>query len=206
MTDRFVKIEVTGANEIKAALEGVRGSVQRRILASAMTFAVKPLKPAEAAAVPVKFGTLRRSIGIRVKKYKAAAFAAIGPLTKFKETVSGTNPMMGPRFAQTRVQKPSKYAHMVDKGVKPHWIPAPGYGRKNKSLGNLLLRKFGRQPGWQHPGFSGTNFIEKAASGQRQNVFQRFGQHFKKRIDIEFARALRLNRKWYKTDTSGFGV
>lgn len=186
-----VQIEARGIRDVQKALAGVRDSVKKRILRSAMTYAVRPLKPAVAADAPSTFGALRRSIGIKIKNYKGAVFAAVGPLTKFKQVVPGTPP-----FSKSRVQQPSKIAHLIEGGAQPHFIPAPGYGRKGSKRGTAV----GKTPGWQHPGIKPDPFIAPTGRRMQPSTIQRFRDHVLKRVHIEFQKAAAKGRKFWSTD------
>ena len=196
-----IQMEAQGVPEVLARLTGVRRSVAARVLKSAVTYAIKPLVPAVKAAAPSKFGTLKRSIISRVKRYtkgspdKAVIVAFVGPESKFKETVAGSAPFMGPRLATPRIQKPSKYAHLVEHGAKPHFVPLPGYGR-------AAIKKSGRKvkvtPGFQHPGATAHPFIGPTARAKRGEVIQRFRDRALKRIEAEWQKYKKgtLKRFW----------
>lgn len=192
-----VQIEARGIRDVQKALAGVRDSVKKRILRSAMTYAVRPLKPAVAADAPSTFGALRRSIGIKIKNYKGAVFAAVGPLTKYKERVAGTFPFRdGSKAAKQRVQQPSKIAHLIEGGTKPHFIPAPGYGRTGAKRGTAV----GKTPGWEHHGTKPNPFIAPTGRRMQPSTLQRFRDHVLKRVHIEFQKAAAKGRKFWSTD------
>lgn len=197
-----ISFEAQGIEEVKNALAGVRNSVATRILKSAMTFAIKPLQKTVSSAAPTLYGTLKRSIINRVKQYAKSAVTVglTGPKTTYKEIVAGTPaPFMGPKFAKPHANKPSKYAHLVEKGTKTHFIPAPGYGRKSRKKAGQFYSE-GPSPGWMHPGAKAFPFISWAAKTQSATVIQRFRDQALKRVDIEFKRALSKGRKFWETD------
>lgn len=192
-----ISFEAQGIDEVRNALAGVRKSVATRILKNALTFALKPVPRAVSAAVPTLYGTLKRSIINRIKSYtkNAVAVGMTGPKTTYKEIVAGTPaPFMGPKYAKPHVNKPSKYAHLVEKGAKGHFVPAPGYGRKG------VKRTAAAVPGWNHPGAKAQPFLQKTASAMSATVIQRFRDQVLKRVDIEFKRALSKGRKFWETD------
>ena len=202
-----VQMSATGVPEVQNALKGVRRSVAARVLRSAVAYAIKPLVPGVKAAAPSKFGTLKRSITSLVKRYtrggpdKAVVVALVGPASKFKETVIGGAPFMGPRMGATRINKPSKYAHLVEHGAKPHFVPWPGFG--------LQARKKARTahgmnvvPGRQHPGAKAHPFIAPTARAKASEVIQRFRNHALKRIDAEWQRYRNgKSKRFWSTDT-----
>lgn len=205
--DNGISIRLDGAANIQAALKDIRQSVQKRILKSAMTHAVKPFVSGMRVAAPSNLGALGRSIGSRIKLYKDVVFAAVGPLTKYKETFVGTFPFSppSPNTAKNKVNKPSKYAHLVEKGASPHFVPAPGYGRTRKASKVRGAKAAGGIPGWQHPGAKARPFMAPTAARYDGIVEGRFTDHVKKRIRIEWDRAKKKGKKFFATDKTGFG-
>lgn len=193
-----IKFGVQGVDEVKAALSDVRRSVAARVLKSAVTHAIKPLVPAAKAVLPSKFGTLKRSLISRVKRYtrgsatKAVVVALVGPETKFTETkrvsYSGMDEIQ-------RVQKPSKYAHLVENGTKPHDVSIPGYGKKK--LGSQWSPNV---PSWRHPGTKPHPFLKPTAQAKQGEVARRFRDKALERIQIEWQRAKKNGKKFFKTD------
>lgn len=200
-------ISVEGIPEVKNRLEGIRVSVQKRILKRAMTQALKPLQAAAKIAAPSNLGALGRSIGARIKVYKNVVFGAVGPLSKYKETFVGTFPFAppSPNTARARVNKPAKYIHLVEKGAAPHFIPAPGYGQKRNSLKIRHAKESGGVPGWQHPGAKAHPFLEGVADRLESIVKGRLSDFISKGIRAEENKARTKNKKFYATDTTGFG-
>lgn len=192
-------MSVQGDAEVREALKGVRRSVTARILKSAVAYAIKPLVPATRAAAPSAFGVLKRSIKSRVKRYtrggpdKAVVVALVGPESKFKET---THPG-GIAGNKAVIQKPSKYAHLVEHGTKAHFVPSPGFGRKAQKQAGAKSRA-GGTPGFQHPGAKAQPFIKPTAESSAGMVTERFREQVFKRIKAEFARytAGKLKRYW----------
>lgn len=201
------QLDVSGINEVQQRLAGIRASVQKRILKSAVTYAVKPLQASAKIAAPSNLGALGRSIGTRIKAYKTTVFAAVGPLSKYKETFVGTFPFSppSPNTAKARVNQPAKYIHLVEKGVAPHFIPAPGFGSKRSALKVRHAKAGGGLPGWQHPGAKAHPFLEKVAAQYKSIVEGRVIDTVRKRVRIEWEKARTKNKKFFATDTTGFG-
>jgi hypothetical protein len=193
-----IQIDIYGIPGVREKLNGIRESVEKRIVGSSLRFAIKPLVPAVRNAAPSKFGVLRRSIGIRVKQYKAVFFAAVGPLTKYKETTAGTFPFPGPKNVKPRVQQPSKIAHLIEDGTKPHFIPAPGYGRKAKLSAAQFSEK--STPGWQHPGTKAQPFIAPTSAKMQNTVLRRFADQVARRVDAEYKKAVKKGSKFWSAD------
>ncbi len=183
-----IKLKITGANEIRSALAGIRTSVQNRILKSAMTFAVTPLIPGERAAIPVESGTLKESIIKKVKQYKGSVFAVVGPDTKYKRLVRSRNIFYGPVQENQKpvMRRPAHYAHLVVGGTKDHDISVPvGKG------GRLLVH---------HPGAKAHDFIKPVAAQKDPVVVDRFAVQVFKRIDAEYKKSVLKGKKFYATD------
>lgn len=193
-----IQIDIYGVPGVREKLSGIRQSIEKRIIASSLRFAIKPLAPAARAASPSRFGVLRRSIGVKVKQYKAVVFAAVGPLTKYKETTAGTFPFPGPRNVKPRVQQPSKIAHLIEDGTKPHFIPAPGYGRKAKGTRDQFAMK--STPGWQHPGTKPAPFIAPTGKKMQATVLRRFADQVARRVDVEYKKAVKKGSKFWSAD------
>lgn len=197
-----IRMKAEGIDEVRNALDGVRKSVKARILKSAVAYAIKPMVPATKSAVPRKFGTLAKSIISRVKRYTkgedAVVVALVGPEAKYKETVTGSIPFMGPRNGVSREQKPSKYAHLVEHGTKAHFIPAPGFGRKAQKT----KAQFGMKstPGWTHPGAKAHPFLKPTAERMQSTVVERMRDQVLKRVKIEYDRAVKKGKKFWSTD------
>ncbi len=195
-------VEPKGIPEVLEALRDVRRSVAARILKSGMDYAIKPLTPAVAMAVPTQFGTLKRSITSRVKKYtrgdlsSAVVVGVVGPGSKYQETVA--KPNVFSFKLQSVVSKPSKYAHLIERGVKPHAVPFPGFGRKAKKSRATLNTK---RHTFQHPGFSARPFIRPTADTNHATVIQRFAQQVHTRVKVEWAKAVKKGSKFWASDT-----
>jgi HK97 gp10 family phage protein len=191
-----VRIEIEGVESVRAALDGVRDSMVRKILRKSVGYAMKPLVPAVRVAAPSRFGTLKRSIISRLKGYRKAVVAVVGPASKFKETVR--QPMPGNGKAVTRVNQPARTAHLVESGTKKHFIPAPGFGRKR----TLSKSQFGLKstPGWEHPGAKARPFIGPTADTMKPTVLKRMTEQVLRLVKVEYERAVSKGTKFWSTD------
>ena len=197
-----IHISVAGVDNVRNALKDVRRSVSARILKSAMAYAIRPLVASTAAAAPSQFGTLKRSIISKVKKYtrggmdRAVVVGLVGPASKSKETVSKPNVFS---FKNNDVvSRPSAYAHLVEYGTKPHNIPFPGFGRKaKKSRATLNTGKHT----FRHPGAKAQPFIHPTAKANSAGTIQRFSELVHTRVKIEWAKAVSGGKKFWESDT-----
>lgn len=146
-------------------LIGLQRRTQNKILRKAIRAAAKPIRremkrTAKKATVARRTGhrkggfgqtgTLSQSISVRIgmNKRTRAIYAVIGPRRGFeKQTGEGT-------------RKPTKYAHLVENGVRPH---STGKGRKTSLVGRIA----GRVTGKGHPGFPGRKFMRRAFLSSR---------------------------------------
>lgn len=143
---------ITEDGGLFAALAEIKRGAARGILTKAMRIAVKPVPTAMKAKVPQDTGLLRRFITQRVKFYprQVTALGMVGPRSGgqvVRRVSSWSNsPVM---------QRPGKYAHLVEKGTKPHSI----------TIGNRTIK---------HPGTKAQPFLESTGSQQAPGVSRRF--------------------------------
>jgi hypothetical protein len=110
------RIRVEGLKEIDRRLGRLPNKLQHKILKEAVKEAVAPVIRAARALAPVETGTLRRSIGVRIKSYqkKQTWVAVVGPkrvsAPKFREGLPTSKAARDPRF----------YGHLVESGAQPH--------------------------------------------------------------------------------------
>jgi len=104
-------------------LANIRAGARKGILERAMRKTVRPLVPRLKTLMPRETGLLRRSIGSKVKGYKqkAAVVGLVGARTKQGVVLKRKSSWSG-----ARKQIPSKYAHLVDRGARPHTIRIRG--------------------------------------------------------------------------------
>ncbi|VTR95240.1 : HK97-gp10_like [Gemmata massiliana] len=100
-------------------IDGLNQSGIRRATRIGLNRAASPVKASvEAHATAVKrFGYLAKSIRIRLRLYPADRFVAVvGPASKFTRTKGVYK--RGKRKGEKRLFKPSKYAHLVERGTR----------------------------------------------------------------------------------------
>jgi hypothetical protein len=119
--------------------EGLRQGGIRKAMRIGLNRAASPVKAAvvsHADAVK-RYGYLGKSIRIKLKGYPADRFVAvIGPSTKYTRTKGKYT--RGKRKGEKRVFRPSKYAHLVEKGTgrsKPRPWLKPAY---DESAGQFI--------------------------------------------------------------------
>jgi hypothetical protein len=166
------RIRVEGLKEIDRRLGRLPDKLQHKILKEGVKEAVASVIRAAKALAPVETGTLRRSIGVRIKSYqkKQTWVAIVGPrrvlAPKFREGLPTSKAARDPRF----------YGHLVESGAQPH-----------KQKGVVIPIVGLRLMASQHPGVKGTGFMEDAWKANRGRVLLRL----KRRLFVDIERAIR---------------
>jgi HK97 gp10 family phage protein len=117
---------VAGRLTIKGKLEGLEGvlgrmsalrqSARGRIQRKAVNKATRPLAKDTKLLVPVETGTLKRSIGSKVKTYKSGTTVGlIGPRKGMGREVVARK---GPKAGRVEFRDPVRYAHLVEFGTR----------------------------------------------------------------------------------------
>jgi hypothetical protein len=120
--------------------DGLRKGGIRKALRIGLNRASAPVKASvvsHAEAVK-RYGFLAKSIRIKLKGYPADKFVSvIGPSTKFTRTKGKFT--KGKREGQPRLSRPSKYAHLVERGTKRS-LPKPWLAPAHaESAGRFLM-------------------------------------------------------------------
>lgn len=127
--------------------DGLRKGGLRRALKIGLNRAASPVKAAVVAHAEAvrRFGYLAKSIRIRTRVYPADRFVAvIGPSVKVVRKRGKIT--RGPRAGQARVYKPSKYAHLVERGTSRS-RPRPWLGPAHQETAARFLRSVGAEVG-----------------------------------------------------------
>ncbi len=147
--------------EVKLDLSGldyVRKSVNNVIIRKAINKAAVPVKDAVIGYAPSRRGYLRQSIRIKSKFYQATKTWAVivGPSTAFKRSAGRGKTARVPvysRNARGKITgisgfetgkayiKPSRYAHLVEKGTKtsrPHPFLRPALAKSKQRYTDIL--------------------------------------------------------------------
>jgi HK97 gp10 family phage protein len=97
---------LTGDKELARALRKLGGKVERKYTRQAVNVAATPILKDARRKVPEQTGTLKLSLGKRVRTYKRSGtvMALVGPKTNVEAEFKG------------RVRKPKFYAHLVENG------------------------------------------------------------------------------------------
>lgn len=142
-----IRGRLDGIAEARRNLQHLGEQMRKRILRKAVRAAAKLIeKAAKSHADASKdTGLLKKSIGTVVRVYRGGdkVIAVIGPRVGFRRVIDG------------RVMDPTKYAHLVENGVKPHAL----------GKGSSLRKK--TQAGQGHPGFAAKPFLRPAIDGNK---------------------------------------
>lgn len=97
------QFKLSGTDEIAANAKRLSLKIQKELVLQSAAAATTPLVAAMAQEAPSESGALKRSIGLRLRRYMSGklVFVAIGP----RKGVWGPNG-----------EKPSSYAHLVERG------------------------------------------------------------------------------------------
>lgn len=139
MAANTINLKLIGVKELEDKLKGLGPKVAKRILRGAVQSGANPIVKAARAKVPVRFGLLKKCLGVKTKTYKNGTVASIiGPRWGFRQTVDG------------QPQDPGNYAHLVEFGTAAHMIHA--YPGKVLKVGDKGFAYFVRNPGTKaHP-------------------------------------------------------
>jgi HK97 gp10 family phage protein len=115
-----IKGTFTGLDDVFKRLGHLNRTVRNRILRAAINEATKPLLDDAKQRAPRQSGLLRKSLGRKVKTYRASGVvvAIIGPRSKpsFKRQVTVRDKRTGKTRSEYR--NPVKYAHLQEQGRK----------------------------------------------------------------------------------------
>lgn len=111
---------IVGLKEAVEALKGLPGKIQRKVLRPTLTKATKPVLMAVKRLAPEDTGMLKKSIVRKVVTYQktGAIVVVIGPSEKIRVEVTRRG------RTQPMIVNPSKYAHLVEFGTRPHTLAA----------------------------------------------------------------------------------
>lgn len=136
---------VEGLDDILGALRNLEKRIVRGGVDKALRAASKPVIEAMRAEVPVETGSLKKSLGLKLRTYKAAGrrVSIIGARSRPYQTKLGK-------------RNPAYYAHLVEFGVAPHDLR-----EQRKVLGLKGVRtRVGKKPR-MHPGHAGTGAMRR---------------------------------------------
>lgn len=137
-----VEITLSGLDEVFRYLDRVKVKTRSKIIGPAVRKMLRPLVTSMRARVPVRFGFLKRSLGIKQKRFRGGrvVWSRIAPRTGFR--------FRGEFIVNGRQVKadPVKYAHLVEFGNPSHGMPAQSFSRSTfNTQMPAAVRNFGRE-------------------------------------------------------------
>lgn len=168
----MIGLRITGDKALAKALHKLPSAAYNRVVRPANTKVMRPVLKIARQLVPVQFGVLKESLGIKTKTYpkKGVVFTVVGPRIGFhvpigKEIKRKAGRGEGGKFESRGVIKlnyvrsPTKYAHLVELG---HGGPQPAEAKP---------------------------FLRPAFDGQKATMLVRYKGLLRKGIEREAARA-----------------
>jgi hypothetical protein len=174
------KVSIEGLDALLQTFKDLTGGKSDTKLVSAMRYALQPLQKQVKANAPRqrsnknkdgRLGLLRKSIGLKTKKY--------GRGVK-KRIIGFVGPKISTIFVKGKfISKPHKYAHLVERGATSHTV-SPRRKEKQKSFTGPIMP--GRFKSWQHPGATAKPFMKPALAAVGSQIFNRFAEKMKEII------------------------
>lgn len=144
----------------------LKASKVRKVLRSAMRKGASVVNKASKATAPVRTGSLKRSLGVKVKAYPSGVIIGVVEPRK-------GNPKKPPkRGTNVKNIDPRFYAHLVEFGTKPHSVQKGASVRKKIGTGKM------------HPGARPKPFLFPGFNQNKERIVGIFGEE----IDKELAR------------------
>lgn len=174
------KVSIEGLDALLQTFKDLTGGKSDAKLVSAMRYAMQPLQKQVKANAPRqrsnknkdgRFGLLRKSIGLKTKKYGRGV----------KKKIVG---FVGPKLSTFMVRKnggkiePAKYAHLVERGASSHAIKPRKLERLNTFMGPLKegSKRQVTLSNYQHPGATEKPFMKPALAAVGGQIFNRFAE------------------------------
>lgn len=179
-----IQIEWTGFEEVIALLRTLPDAVAKKALVRAINKCGRIVLANQQRLVPSETGALRDSLAMKFRTYPprgekfGARVAVIGPASKFEKQVTRTSGKWGSR---TWRAKPAWYAHLVNRGVRPHNMIKDGaIARIAKALSPSLRDRVNQH---RHPGMRGVRFRERSVD--RAQLMQIIATEIRKTVERE---------------------
>ena len=168
------KVSIEGLDALLQTFKDLTGGKSDTKLVSAMRYAMQPLQKQVKANAPRqrsnknkqgRLGLLRKSIGLKTKKYGRGVN---------KKIIGFVGPKISTIFVKGKfISKPHKYAHLVERGASSHTV-SPRRKEKQKSFTGPIMP--GRFKSWQHPGATAKPFMKPALASVGSQIFNRFAE------------------------------
>lgn len=161
-----IQAKVNGLDDVMKTLAKLKQSTRTKILRKAVTQGAKPILKDARSKAPVESGLLKKSLGTKIKTYPSGVVVAvIGPRMEFKtDPKTSKRKQVYKRTGKAKLKRferrqPAYYAHLVEKGTKPHSLGKGSSTRKKTQV-----------QGPQHPGTKAVKFMRRALDSQQASV------------------------------------
>jgi HK97 gp10 family phage protein len=177
--------KIEGLDQLISKFRELTGGKSDTKLVSAMRYALQPLQKQVKANAPRqrsnknkqgRLGLLRKSIGLKTKKY--------GRGVK-KRIIGFVGPKISTVFVKGKfISKPHKYAHLVERGATSHAIKPRKLERLNTFMGPLKegSKKQVTLSSYRHPGATKKPFMKPALATVGSQILSRFAEKMKEII------------------------
>lgn len=174
MSGNAINLKLVGFDELEAKLLTLGSKVAKKVLRSAVNSSANPILKAARANVPVRYGLLKQSIGVKTRTYQNGTVAAvIGPRGGFRQVVDGV------------MQDPVNYAHLVEYGTAPHVIipeSKMALSWDDETFGHAVVGQA------NHPGTAAQPWLRPAFYSQKDAALQRLSDRLGIGIEREATR------------------
>jgi HK97 gp10 family phage protein len=171
------KVSIEGLDALLQTFKDLTGGKSDTKLVSAMRYALQPLQKQVKANAPRqrsnknkqgRLGLLRKSIGLKTKKYGRGVN---------KRIVGMVGPKISTFYTKGKfISKPYRYAHLVERGASSHAIKPRKLERLNTFMGPLKegSKKQVTLSSYQHPGATEKPFMKPALAAVGSQIYGRF--------------------------------
>lgn len=179
------KVSIGGLDALLQTFKELTGGKADTKLVSAMRYALQPLQKQVKANAPRlrsnknkdgRLGLLRKSIGLKTKKYGRGS----------KKKIVG---MVGPKLSTIFIKgkfmaKPHMYAHLVERGAGSHAIKPRKVEKLNTFMGPMKegSKRQVTLSNYQHPGATAKPFMKPALDAVGGQIYERFMEKMKEII------------------------
>jgi HK97 gp10 family phage protein len=179
------KVSIDGLDALLQTFKELTGGKSDGKLVSAMRYALQPLQKQVKANAPRmrsnknkdgRLGLLRKSIGLKTKKYGRGIN---------KRIVGMVGPKLSTIFIKGKfMAKPHMYAHLVERGAGSHAIKPRKVEKLNTFMGPMKegSKRQVTLSNYQHPGATKKPFMKPALDAVGGKIYERFMEKMKEII------------------------
>ena len=190
-----LQFRLEGLEDLKLRLNSLPIALRNRIVRKAVTKGARIILKSAQSKVVERTGQLRKSLGVKVKTYRAAPFAGANT----KNAAGTTVAIIGARKGfdievNGKKVNPTRYAHLVEFGTRPHAL-----GEFSKLAAKVGVVG-GYQHGRMHKGAEAKPFLRPAydeskaaamraiVNGIKEGLFRHVAQFRNRRLGVSVGR------------------